>query len=150
MSERVVPVDLGVDWEPNGEDCYLIQDGGLATTTLVIDSNWARGDDRRPVVISWSGTSVEMMGGPNDERVDHHRLWTKGLSDVYRSGTVEDSELIAEHARHTASRLAGAIHYVLLLKGGVLEVVADSISVERFDGNLRQAALSVLGGHGKN
>ena len=86
MTEGVVEFDLGVDWNPGDEDCYLVQDG-WGMTVFAIDSNWARGYDDRPVLIAWVGSHLATMGNPNDESIAGHRLYSKGFTDVCRSSS---------------------------------------------------------------
>jgi hypothetical protein len=154
MSEHVVPIDLGVDWNHNTED-YLLMQSGAGRAVLVIDANWGVDPDLRTVLLTWTGVAFASMGGPNDEALSGHRLYSKGLDEVVWSGTVEESELIellvrqnSVHPHHRPDRWLGLTHYVLPLKGDVLEVVADAVSFRRFEGNLRQAAASVFEGRG--
>ncbi len=89
MSERVVAVDLGVTWDPNGPDAVLIT-GDWVATVLALNAHF-NDPDRRCVVMTWTHTRMASKSSPNDEAITGHRLWRRGLSDVLWGGVVEDS-----------------------------------------------------------
>jgi hypothetical protein len=134
MSEHVVPVDFGVTWDPNTEHGRLvITENGDAQLLL----NAGIDSDRRDVLFVWRGASVGRMEPPNDEAVSGHRLYQRGLKDC-RIGEVIESELIADlnqrgrfHARHVAGAYDNDHHWVIRLKGSIVEVVAESMQVRR-------------------
>ena len=89
------------------------------------------GDDC--VVLIWSGTREAAMGAPNDEALPGHRLYQRGLAELRWAGLVEDSE-----------RIAQLRHYILPLKEGVVEVIAETVSVQRRPGTPLHAASFAL------
>jgi hypothetical protein len=137
MAERVVSFDLGVRWDPNTEHGVLVvaEDGDAR---LHLDPDLRDADSRR-VVIAWSRCSAARMEPPNDEAISGHRLYEVGLKDVLRVGEVLDSSLMAEleirnrvHPRHDRDAyLNGLRHWVVRLKGSVVEVVAEACKVSR-------------------
>jgi hypothetical protein len=136
MTETVTDFALGVEWEPNIEE-YVLSSDGYGKTVLALEPH-PNDSDSSIVLLAWSGVAFASMGGPNDEAIEGHRLYSKGLAGVTWAGTVQESELIAllerqnsVHYRHDPSRFASLIHYVLPLKGDVVEVVADKLSVVR-------------------
>jgi hypothetical protein len=78
------------------------------------------------------------MEPPNDEARHGHRLWDAGLCDVLWFGEVSDSALIADlerrnrvHSHHDPRRFDGLRHWIVPLKGSVVEVVARECEVQR-------------------
>jgi len=88
MAERVVTLDLGVEWEPNApEAVFLSDDSGRALLSLSPHPN---DSDLRMVVIVWTGARAALMQPPNDEALSGHPLYDKGLAEVRWSGEVLD------------------------------------------------------------
>lgn len=136
--ERVVPLDLAVEWAPNDPEAVLIaHDHGA--TVLALEPHH-HDHDRRRVVFRWSGSRLSLASPPNDEAIAGHRLYSKGLSSVLWAGDVVDSELIRAleeqgrvHPAHDPARFASLRHHIVLTKESVVEVVAEAIIVERID-----------------
>ena len=149
MAERVVPWDAGCRWEPNAPDAVMaISDASRAA--LAVNAHF---DDANQdcVVFIWSGTSAAIMGSPNDEALSGHRLYQHGLSDLPWAGQVEQSEWVADlerqnlgHPHHDAARFARLIHFILPLKEGTVEVVAEKVTVVRRPGPAASAAGALL------
>ena len=144
MSEEVVSIDLGADWDPNAPSAVLLTNG--ATTALALNAHMDD-PDQRSVVLYWVGCHHSSIGGPNDEARSGHRLWGKGLSSVYWIGEVWGSELVkalerqnSVHDRHDPARFADLVHHVVLTKEDTIEVVADSLTVKRIEGSTARAA----------
>ena len=118
--ESVSEVDLGeLRWEPNAPAAVLVADDrGL--TVLAVRAH-PDDNDRRCVVFVWRGTASACMGGPNDERIEDHRLYDKGLSEVLWLG-----EVLAE-----PPDTGPPLHHVLPLKECVVEVLAREFQVLR-------------------
>ena len=136
MAEHVTAADLAVTWEPNAPAARLtVTDDGEARLTLRAHPE---DHDQRPVDLVWNGCLVARMEAPNDEAISGHRLCEAGLREVLWLGEVHESGLIAEterrnhvHPHHTAERYTGLRHWVASLKECTVEVVADSLRVER-------------------
>ena len=91
------------------------------------------------------------MADPNDEAISGHRLYGSGLGDVLWAGVVRDSDAIRAleqqnrvHPYHDPSRFDGLTHHVVLLKECVVEVVAEGLSILRFEGTTVDAAVAAL------
>ena len=140
MDERVVPVLPGVEWEPNEPRAVLVQDD-RGRACLALAAHFADPDDRC-VVFVWTGCHRVVMGSPNDEALDRHRLYGTGLQELLWTGEVEGSSWIEELAAMAAR--PPAKHYVVPTKEAVIEVVADDIAVLRLDGPTADAALEAL------
>jgi hypothetical protein len=144
VTERVVDADFGVVWDPNTEHGVLVaSEAGEAWLRLR-----ARLDDtdQRRVVFVWHGASAARMEPPNDEAIAGHRLYGAGLSGVRWVGEVLESSLIADlerrnrvHPRHDPRRFDGLRHWVVMLKGSVVEVVAETCEVTREERPLTSA-----------
>ena len=149
MTERVVPLPAGVCWEPSAPDAVLIiTDAGLAALALRPHPDDTSDDC---VVLVWSGTQEAVMGAPNDEALPGHRLYQRGLDGLMWAGVVEHSERIARleqagriHPRHNAERFSRLRHYILPLKEGTVEVIAEAITVQRQPGPPLHAASLAL------
>ena len=135
MAQHVTETPIGVVWNPNSEHAVLVTTE-MGETRLRLR---ARSDDpdQRTVVIAWHGSLAARMEPPNDEARSGHRHHA-GLSGVLWMGEVHESELIADferqnrvHPGHKASMFEGYRHWVLPLKGSVVEVVAESFEVGR-------------------
>jgi hypothetical protein len=142
MPERVVESDFEIEWDWD-DHLLLSQDNG--PTVLVLDP-YEDDPDKRIVVLVWRRVRYALSGDPNDEAINGHRLWSKGLSSIRCIGLVHDSELIAMlerqnsvHSRHDPSRFGSLVHYVLALKSDVIEVVADDLRIERRSGTQFEA-----------
>lgn len=89
------------------------------------------------------------MGPPNDEARAQHRLYGSGLEEVHWLGVVRHSELVAR-LRPMWSPVGGGLrlhpmHYVVLSKECVIEVVAADIELFRIGGAPSDAAAKSLG-----
>lgn len=144
----------GVRWEPNAPDAVMVT-GDRYAAVLALDAHFDDADDRC-VVLVWKHATAAVMSPPNDEAIDGHRLWARGLDDVLWAGVVDDSEWVAAlerenrvHDAHDPAYFATLVHHVLPLKECVVEVVSRGpFRVERVAGRTLEAAFAVLGGAG--
>lgn len=126
-------------WEPNAPEAFLVSDdmgrGALAQRAHPADP------DRRCVVLRWDVVHYALMGPPNDEARDQHRLYEVGLMDLDWLGIVRESQLV-EALRPTWYSAGGFVpmHYVVVSKECVVEVVAENVDAFRIEGTTRQAA----------
>ncbi len=102
--------------------------------------------DQRCVVLRWDGVVFAQMGPPDDEGRQTHRLYAAGLGDVLRLGIVRDSALVVRFRpwwRCTGGdpgfRVA-PLHYVVVSKECVVEVLAENVDELRVEGSPSQAA----------
>ncbi|WP_460606184.1 hypothetical protein [Jatrophihabitans fulvus] len=149
MPERVEPVVVGVRWDPNAPDAVMVS-RDLAPTTLALLPP-PSDEDQRCVVFTWSDCVFSCMRPPNDEAIEGHRLWEKGLQDVSWFGAVRDSELIAGlelenrvHPYHRPQRFLELQHHVLRLQENVVEIVASSLRMNRREGTTLAAAAAAI------
>jgi hypothetical protein len=140
MAERVIPLELGVEWGPNvGGAVLMVHEDGAAELALHAHPN---DTDQRPVRLVWRGCVAAMMQPPNDEAISGHRLYAKGLSDLVWAGEVLNSQWITDlerqnrvHPRHDpAVFVAGLRHFILPLKERTVEVIASTCQVIRTEG----------------
>lgn len=147
VTERVEPYDLRLGtplrWEPNAPEAFLVTDdmgrGALAQRAHPDDT------DQRCVVLRWDAVSYSLMSPPNDEGRHHHRLYEVGLKDLLWLGLVRDSTLV----RQLRPMLSGAfafvpMHYVVVSKECLVEVLAENVEVFRVAGRTRGAAPASL------
>jgi hypothetical protein len=136
----VVAVDLAVLWEPNAPDAVLVvNDYGRACLAVAAHYD---DQDQTAVVLVWDGCLVAEMGPPNDEARHTHPLFDEGLRDVLWLGEVLDSLRIATIANMVSK--VPARHFVVPLKEGLVEAVADSVTVRRWPGSTAEAAFAAL------
>jgi hypothetical protein len=130
--------DLGVMWAPNIESGVLVaREQGEAR--LVLGAYFGDADQRH-VVLVWRRARAVRMEPPNDKAISGHRLYDLGLREVHWVGEVRESALIADlerrnrvHPRHDPRRYDNLRHWVVRLKGRIVEVVAVSCEVQRAD-----------------
>ena len=149
MTELVVPLDLGVVWEPNAPSAILVADD-FGRTAPALEPR-QDDQDNRCVVIVWNATRSVSLAPPNDEAISGHRLYGSGLSDVLWAGLVQDSEAIRSlegqnrvHPSHDPAHFAGLVHYVIPLKECVIEVIAEAVAVQRVVGTTLDAAATAM------
>lgn len=129
MRERVIPLDIGVRWEPNAPEASLrVNDNGSASLSLCPHPD---DPDQTRVVIHWSGVWHSSMGYPNDEGLIKHRLYKLGLSTISWIGVVVDSDLAQNLLEARMISTSKLTHYIVLTKERIVEVVAESISKGR-------------------
>jgi hypothetical protein len=147
VAEQVEPYDLALGvplrWEPNAPDAFLVSDdmgrGALAQRAHPDDP------DQRCVVLRWDVVSYALMGPPNDEARNQHRLYEAGLKDVDWLGVVRHSSLVAGlRPMFGRDAVFVPLHYVVVSKECVVEVLAENVDVFRIGGSPRQAAPSSL------
>lgn len=136
MAERVIDVDPGVSWEPNGEEGVLVV-AEQGTAALRLPAN-IDDEDQSWVCLAWEGVWAARMEPPNDEARAGHRLYDAGLREVVWMGEVVDSVLIEDlerrnrvHPNHSPDRYRELRHWILPLKGSVVEVVGTGFGVIR-------------------
>ena len=146
MAERVDPCDVDVLWDQNVPEAYLLV-GDDGDVVLAVNGH-SDDQDPRCVVLRWSGSYSASMGSPNDEAIQGHRLYGRGLDAVRWVGVVRDSQLIADlerrnrvHDRHDPARFAALTHFIIPLKESTVEVVVRDLMVDRVAGSTREAAV---------
>jgi hypothetical protein len=144
-----VPLDLGVRWDPNATDPWLIQTE--LTAYLTLEPFDASGE---LVVVRWRRCRGAVLGPPNDEARNGHPLWRRGLDGCLWAAEVHNSDWIARlerqnrvHSRHRAALFEGLRHFVLLLKDSTFECVADDFEVFRMPGPPLEAIAAGLKDH---
>ncbi|MFH1346546.1 MAG: hypothetical protein ABIL01_35945 [Pseudomonadota bacterium] len=85
--------------------------------------------------VKFTAVRAFYLGSPNDEGLEGHRLWGRGLS-FYSFQEVIHSDWIAElerrnrvHARHSTKLFEGLRHFVMTFKEQTLECVARTFEV---------------------
>jgi hypothetical protein len=147
VPERVEPYDLHLDaplrWEPNAPDAFLVTDD-MGRAALAQRAHPAD-PDQRCVVLRWDVVSYALMGPPNDEARHQHRLYDSGLKDVDWLGVVRDSSLVPRLRPMLSSEFVFVpLHYVVVSKECVVEVLAENVDVFRVAGSPREAAPASL------
>lgn len=137
-------------WAPNGAEAVLISNDS-ARAVFALDYDSIRDQDRRAVVLRWEGCYYSKLGAPNDEAIPGHPLYGLGLRGVLWAGVVEDSSLIralekqnSVHPRHDPARFDSLVHHIILTKESTIEVVAESVTVLRIEGDTLHAAAAAM------
>lgn len=136
MPEVVRDYDLGAIWEPNAPEAVLVAtDAGETRLTLRAHPD---DPDQRAVALVWLRSWAARMEPPNDEALSGHSLYRAGLRDVLWIGEVFESRLIANLEKrnrfdplHDPRQFRQLRHWVVPLKGVLVEVVAEAIGLER-------------------
>lgn len=145
MAEQVVPYDFLLDnelgWEPNAPAAVLLTDD-FGRAALAQNAH-PRDSDQRCVVLRWDMVIHAQLTPPNDEGRHEHRLYDAGLRDLLWLGVVHNSQLV-DQLKPSWPRSGGSravpIHYVVVSKECVVEVVAVDVEVFRIAGRTRDAA----------
>ena len=142
---------LGVTWEPNAPEAILLSDD--AGRAALAQRAHFDDPDQRCVVLRWDGVLFAQMGPPNDEARPNHPLYNNGLGGLHWVGVVRDSARVAS-LKQMWSRSAVVesqpsyrimpVHYVVLSKECVVEVLAENVDAYRVPGSPRQAAMVSL------
>lgn len=155
MGEHVEPLDLGVVWEPNAPDAtLLVDDSGNA---VLAQRAHFEDPDQRCVVLRWVGVLHAQLGPPNDEALQTHQLYKHGLRELLWAGVVHDSSTVAKLIASWSRTVVGddgpsyrimPLHFVILSKECVVEVVAENVDIERVEGTPTEAAAATLASSG--
>jgi hypothetical protein len=93
------------------------------------------------------------LSDPNDEAISGHHLYESGWSDVLWAGVVGDSNDILAlerhnraHPNHDPLAVRRPDASLILTKECVVEVVAESAPVPRFEGTTLDAASTAMRG----
>jgi hypothetical protein len=115
--------------DPAGDGTYDLKD------VKVMDPR--SGDSRPLALVQFLGCRVFQFGGPNDEVMNGHPLYGKGLSP-YGAHRVANSRWLAEqqrinsvHWQYDPSSWLGTYHYVLLFHDSLFECLANGHRIER-------------------
>lgn len=151
VGEHVVPLDLGVIWEPNAPEATLLADD--SGNAVLAQRAHFDDPDQRCVVLRFDGVLHAQLGSPNDEARHTHRLYEHGLRELSWAGVVHDSSKV-DGLRSSWSRTTIGpdgtslrllpLHFVILSKECVVEVLAEDVDVERVEGNPAEAAVVSL------
>ena len=103
----------------------------------VVLSYWmseGESDEERPAFVRLLSPLMHMFGPPNDEALQGHPLWSRGL-DYYGVFRVDQSSLVRGamnrvHPRHTGSLFEGHNHYIFTFHDSTFECVAKSMKFE--------------------
>jgi len=149
MRESVVPSPDQIEWDPNAPEAVLVYDE--QNRAFLALNSYMDDEDTRCVVFCWNSVHHAQMSGPNDEARSGHRLYNFGLSSLLWMGIVECSSLMhylerqnSVHERHDPRRFEKLVHYILPLKEGTVEVLAESLTIRRLGTSTREAAIIAL------
>lgn len=139
MPERARALDLPhLQWDVGAPMPVLIANGPRTLVAYYLSE--PGGGLQEVQTVEFVGCTTVMFGFPNDEVLDGHRLYERGLED-YRAHVVEESAWVEElreiERHHYASPevpFADSKHYVLVFHDEVLEAVAmDLVPLGRFE-----------------
>jgi hypothetical protein len=132
-----MPVDckvqcvVGVPHPDTASECAVnLSDGSaMLRYAVVLDTKDVDVD------VSFRGVRAFYFGAPNDEALDGHRLWGRGLS-LLSFQEVHPSDWIAElqnrnrvHPQHSAQSFTKLRHFIVTFKETTLECVANELEV---------------------
>jgi hypothetical protein len=148
-------IDIGPRWDVGAPLPHLVSNGSRAFVACLASQSDPRWDgtyvqvvspaDPQPspfVVIEMWGCEEIRLGGPNDEAMEGHPLYGRGL-DGYRAHEVVNSEWIEEairvnsvHPRHSDAAFRRLRHYALLFHDEMLEALAQGIESRLVTGTM--------------
>jgi hypothetical protein len=139
VDPEVVAAAVDVRWEPNAPEAALLS---LDDSRVVLALRPHFDDvDQRTVVLRFDGAVQSSMTGDNDEGRSHHRLYDRGLDRLLWLGTVKNTDWSWEQKPWRTPPLR---HFIAALKEGVVEVMAESVTVLRSDQAPGAAAVEAL------
>jgi hypothetical protein len=117
---------------------YLINEPDPAWDGTYVNVIDPRNADAQPLaLVKFLGCRAFQFGGPNDEVLNGHPLYGKGLSP-YGAHRVANSRWLAElqrinsvHSQYDPSSWLGISHYLLLFHDSLFECLANGHRIER-------------------
>ena len=121
----VVPIDLGILWEPNAPSPVLFQVPNLAL--LVIRPHYDDAD-QRPIVFRWHGCAGAFLTPPSDEGQHLIPLQGAGFAECFWGAEVFNSPWIGWWLGRFDRHLR---HFLLIFHDEMFHAFARAVSVER-------------------
>ena len=93
--------------------------------------------DQQKAVVEFRGCKSFLFGMPNDETLDGHPLWERGLhfyqpARVLESSWVRQVERMASvHDQHSPSRFSELLHLIIPFHDSTFECLTDTFSVQQ-------------------
>jgi hypothetical protein len=161
------PLGLGVRWDLGAPLPHLVSNGSTAVLLChasTVDPHWdgtyvsvVSPADHEPVSLlqfTFEGCHATKFGGPNDEVLSGHALYSRGL-EGYQPHIVHNSPWIAEeerinsvHSYHRGGWHERMRHYFFVFHDEMFEALAREVRVESVHGilldRLQQAARNVI------
>ena len=120
-----------------------------STSAVVLCYESAAAGDDGVIEVRFDGYASVRMGHPNDEVLQGHPLYQRGLK-FYAAHIVHGSPWLEEHRRinsvhpsHSNEKWAGLSHYLLAFHDEVIEVLARHVVARRVTGDLPSELLRV-------
>jgi hypothetical protein len=115
----------------------------------IADPDWDGSYDPPIAIIRFDACAGAILGPPNDEALNGHRLWGKGL-EFYGTFVVRNSLWIREvrrigsvHPRHDPGRKTDLSHYVICFHDTTFECLARGFEVHTTAKPLGEALLEL-------
>ncbi|MFL6061804.1 MAG: hypothetical protein ACJ72E_11275 [Marmoricola sp.] len=142
------PLDLGVTWDSGAPRPHLLSNGHKAVLVChasAVDPNWdgtyatvITPNDPEPSAMlefTFTGCQSVQLGGPNDEVLHGHPLYSRGL-DGYGPHVVHNSDWIASeeainsvHDQHRGGWHQQLNHYFFVFHDEMFEALAEAVAV---------------------
>lgn len=144
---------LGLSWAAAAPMPHLLYASNHAFILFYLQREFPGDSAGQPIPVSSRDPSpaalgiVELVqvrgiciGGPNDEGLDEHRLYGKGLT-FYSAHEVHNSNWIAREARAGDTR-----HYIFTFQDETIECLASDLRVKHINSRFADALLELAGG----
>ncbi len=157
------PLDLGVAWDTGAPLPHLVSNGSTAMLfcrAAVVDPNWdgtyataVSASDQAPsgmLEFTFSRCHAVKLGGPNDEALNGHPLYNKGLQVyaphvIHNSDWIRDEEAInSVHPMHEAGWHERLNHYFFVFHDEMFEALAQSVSVRSVQATMAECLASAV------
>jgi len=138
---------LGLSWTPAAPLPHMLCGGNRAFILFYLERELSPNNNGQPISVSSRDPSqaslgmVELIGvygicndGPNDEGLDQHRLYGKGLT-FYSAHEVYNSRWKEERSESAAQ----SHHYVFTFQDETIECLAQSLRVEEMSASFADA-----------
>lgn len=133
--EQIFPLDLGLVPEPGAPLPVLL----MGQRTFLVFYIWH--DPEEIAIIEWKHCRTALLGYPNEEALEGHRLASRGIGgmryandvlEVINSGWIAAMEQANRaHPQHKPALFADDRHFIVLFHDDTFECVADDYAVER-------------------
>ena len=152
-------LDLGIEMDPGAPMPHMFANGNsvfvlfylrapIPARIIAAGSGYPTGEEAPLALVQFTGVHAVLFGGPNDEALNGHRLYGRGL-DRYTIHEVRASRWISEaehvnsvHPHHQGGWHARLRHFVITFHDETLECLSRDVRAETCTSSFPEAVKS--------